>query len=130
MRKSGTARSRSSGCCRRWSPERTVKDVCREHGIAENTYYRWKSKYGGMDVNEARRLKELELENRRLKTRGGRADAARAGSEGRPVRENGDARGPARGGEILPGSIRLERARSACRLAGYSRSSYRRRSLR
>lgn len=45
----------------------TVRDVCREHGIAENTYYRWKSKYGGMQVNEARRLKELELENRRLK---------------------------------------------------------------
>ena len=46
---------------------RTVKDVIREHGIAEGTYYRWKSKYGGMDVSEARRLKELELENRRLK---------------------------------------------------------------
>ncbi len=44
-----------------------VKDVIREHGIAEQTYYRWKSKYGGMDVSEARRLKELELENRRLK---------------------------------------------------------------
>lgn len=44
-----------------------VKDVCREHGISEGTYYRWKSKYGGMDVNEARRLKELELENRHLK---------------------------------------------------------------
>jgi putative transposase len=44
-----------------------VRDVCREHGIAENTYYRWKSKYGGMDVSEARRLKELERENRRLK---------------------------------------------------------------
>ena len=46
---------------------RTVKDICREHGIAEGTYYRWKSKFGGMDVSEARRLKELELENRRLK---------------------------------------------------------------
>ncbi len=45
-----------------------VKDVCREVGICENTYYRWKAKYGGMDVSEARRLKELELENRRLKT--------------------------------------------------------------
>ena len=44
-----------------------VKEVCREHGLSEGTYYRWKSKYGGMDVNEARRLKELELENRRLK---------------------------------------------------------------
>jgi putative transposase len=45
----------------------TVKDVCREHGIAEGTYYRWKAKYGGLDVSEARRLKELERENRRLK---------------------------------------------------------------
>ena len=44
-----------------------VKDVCRDIGISENTYYRWKSKFGGMDVNEARRLKELEVENRRLK---------------------------------------------------------------
>ncbi len=47
---------------------KSVKDVCREHGIASGTYYAWKAKYGGMDVNEARRLKELELENRRLKT--------------------------------------------------------------
>ena len=46
----------------------TVKDVCREHGIAEGTYYRWKAKYGGMGVSEARRLKELERENRRLKS--------------------------------------------------------------
>jgi putative transposase len=44
-----------------------VRDVCRDVGIAENTYYRWKAKFGGMDVNEARRLKELEVENRRLK---------------------------------------------------------------
>lgn len=46
---------------------KSVKDVCREQGIASGTYYSWKAKYGGMDVNEARRLKELELENRRLK---------------------------------------------------------------
>ena len=44
-----------------------VKEICREHGIATATYYAWKAKYGGMDINEARRLKELELENRRLK---------------------------------------------------------------
>ena len=42
-------------------------DVCRKHGISEQTLYRWKAKYGGMDVNEARRLKQLEDENRRLK---------------------------------------------------------------
>ena len=44
-----------------------VKDIVREHGISEQTYYRWKSKYGGMDVNEARRLKDLEAENTKLK---------------------------------------------------------------
>ena len=44
-----------------------VKDVCRGHGLSTGTYYRWKAKYGGMDVNEARRLRELEQENRRLK---------------------------------------------------------------
>lgn len=44
-----------------------VKDIIRRHGIAEQTFYRWKSKYGGMEVSEARRLKSLEEENRRLK---------------------------------------------------------------
>ena len=44
-----------------------VKDVCRDVGICENTFYRWKEKFGGMDVSEALRLKELDVENRRLK---------------------------------------------------------------
>ena len=47
---------------------RTVTEVCREYGIAQGTYYRWKAKFGGLDVSEARRLKELETENRRLKS--------------------------------------------------------------
>ena len=42
-------------------------DLCRKHGISEATFYNWKSKYGGMDVSEARRLKALEDENRKLK---------------------------------------------------------------
>jgi putative transposase len=42
-------------------------DLCRKHGISEQTLYRWKAKYGGMNVSEARRLKQLEDENRRLK---------------------------------------------------------------
>ena len=45
----------------------TVREVSRRHGIAETTYYRWRAKYGDMDVNEARRLKQVEEENRRLK---------------------------------------------------------------
>ena len=42
-------------------------DIVRAEGISEQTFYRWKSKYGGMDISEAKRLKELETENRRLK---------------------------------------------------------------
>ena len=47
--------------------EQTIAAVCREHGIAENTFYRWRKSYGGMSVNEVQRLKELEKENNRLK---------------------------------------------------------------
>lgn len=46
---------------------RTVRDVCRENEISEPTYYAWKSKYGGMEAADIRRLRELEEENRRLK---------------------------------------------------------------
>ena len=44
-----------------------LADLCRRHGISEQTFHRWKAKFGGMEVNEARRLKQLEDENRRLK---------------------------------------------------------------
>ncbi len=44
-----------------------VEDLAREHGISEATIYTWKSKYGGLEVSEAQRLKSLEDENRRLK---------------------------------------------------------------
>lgn len=44
-----------------------VSEVCRKHGIATTTYYGWKAKYGNMEIPDAKRLKELELENSRLK---------------------------------------------------------------
>lgn len=44
-----------------------ARDVCRKHKISEQTFYRWKSKFGGMDVSEVKRLKELERENAELK---------------------------------------------------------------
>jgi putative transposase len=47
--------------------DQTVAQVCKEHGVSEQTWYRWKSKYGQMDVAEVRRLRELEKENARLK---------------------------------------------------------------
>lgn len=46
---------------------KSVKKVCRDQGVSEQTVYRWRNKYGGMEVPEVRRLKELEEENRRLK---------------------------------------------------------------
>lgn len=45
----------------------TIEALCRKHAIAEATFYRWRSKYGGMDASDAARLKELERENGRLK---------------------------------------------------------------
>lgn len=46
---------------------RAVGEICREHGISNATYYQWKSKYGGMDASELKRMKSLEEENSRLK---------------------------------------------------------------
>jgi putative transposase len=45
----------------------SVKDLAREHGISEATFYNWKAKYGGMEANEMKRMKDLEEENNRLK---------------------------------------------------------------
>jgi putative transposase len=44
-----------------------VQDLIRKHGISEHTFYRWRAKYGGMDVSDAKKLRTLEDENRRLK---------------------------------------------------------------
>ena len=44
-----------------------VKGICRKHGISDATYYKWKSKYGGMEASDLKRVKELEAENARLK---------------------------------------------------------------
>lgn len=44
-----------------------LPELVRQHGICEGTYYRWKSKYGGLELSEAKRLRQLEEENRRLK---------------------------------------------------------------
>ena len=49
------------------SQHKSVSEICREIGVSENTYYRWRKEYGGMGVDQARRLKELDRENTRLK---------------------------------------------------------------
>ena len=46
---------------------KTVKEICREHGISDATFYNWKAKYGGMEVSDVKKIKDLEEENSRLK---------------------------------------------------------------
>jgi putative transposase len=45
----------------------SARDLCRKHGVSDATFYKWRSKYGGLEVSDARRLKALEDENRKLK---------------------------------------------------------------
>jgi transposase-like protein len=47
--------------------DKTIEDICREQGISPATYHRWKQKYGGLSIQDVKRLKELELENAKLK---------------------------------------------------------------
>lgn len=44
-----------------------AKDLCRKHGVSDATFYKWRSKYGGMEVSDAKKLKALEVENAKLK---------------------------------------------------------------
>ena len=55
-----------------------VKEIIRRHGVAEQTFYRWKSKFGGMEVSDAKRLRELEQENAKLKRLLGEAELDKA----------------------------------------------------
>jgi putative transposase len=67
MKKSQFTEEQILGVLRQVEGGRTIADVCREHGISDATYHRWKGKYGGLEVSQLRRLKQLEEENRKLK---------------------------------------------------------------
>ena len=67
MRKSRFSDEKILAIVKEGEAGRKVADVVRTYGITEQTYYRWKAKYGGMDSGEAKRLKQLEDENRKLK---------------------------------------------------------------
>ncbi len=67
MKKSRFSETQIIGILKQVEAGRQVKDVCREHGISDATYYQWKSKYGGMEAADIKRLRDLEDENRKLK---------------------------------------------------------------
>ncbi len=67
MRKSQYSEHQIVGALKRAEAGVSVKDLCRELGISSATFYQWRSKYGGMEASDLKRLKELEEENRRLK---------------------------------------------------------------
>lgn len=69
MKKSRYTEEQVIGAVKQMEAGRKAKELARELGVSEATLYAWKSKYGGMEVNEARRLRDLEHENARLKKR-------------------------------------------------------------
>ena len=67
MRKASFTEHQIIAVIKSFEAGRTVKDVCREAGISEATYYNWKSRYGGMEASDIKKIKDLEDENPRLK---------------------------------------------------------------
>jgi len=67
MKKSKFTESKIIGILNEYEAGVKVGDICRKHGISQATFYNWKSKYGGMQASQLKKLKELEAENHKLK---------------------------------------------------------------
>lgn len=67
MKRSRFTESHIIGVLKEYEAGKSAKDLCRENGISDATFYNWKKKYSGMDAVQLKKLKELEAENQRLK---------------------------------------------------------------
>ena len=67
MKRSRFSEEQIIGILKKHQAGMSAADLCRRHGISDATFYKWRSKYGGMEVSDAKRLKGLEEENRKLK---------------------------------------------------------------
>lgn len=67
MRKSKFSESKIVTLLKEADAGRKVSDICREHGVSSATFYQWRSKYGGMEASDIKKLKELQEENEKLK---------------------------------------------------------------
>jgi putative transposase len=67
MKRSKYSETQIVGILREADAGMQVKEICRKYGISDATYYKWKSKYGGLEVSDVRRMRELEAENAKLK---------------------------------------------------------------
>lgn len=67
MRKSKFSPQQIAKILKSFDTDKSVEEICREHGISSSTFYKWRRQYAGMDGSELKRLKELEKENRKLK---------------------------------------------------------------
>ena len=85
-----------------------IAQLGRQVGITPQTFYRWKSKYGGMKVSDAKRLRELEAENRKLKLLLGEGAAGQGGSEGTLGKKTGKARATTPSGPLSGGAGNAE----------------------
>ena len=109
MKRSRFTEEQIIGILREQEAGAATADVCRKHGISSATFYKWKAKYGGLEVSDAKRLKTLEDENGRLKRMV--ADTMRDNAALKDLLgKSGDTRGATGSGDVSAPDFRDERA--------------------
>ena len=112
MKKSRFSEEQKIGILHQAAAGAQIRELCRKHGITETTFFRWRGKYGGLQVSEAKRLRALEDENRRLKKLVADLSLDNAMLKKKWWDESGDHQAAAAGRHPSPG--RLPHGRAAC----------------